>query len=131
VHRTTGGKPRERFEAEKRALRALPQRPPPVRHHRMRRKVANDCFVDVETIRYSVPWRLARQNVEVTVLETEVRIFAGPEQVARHDRCFEPHTRVINPEHFAGLASLANRIPIPGPSVELSRGLNAYAEVVG
>ena len=47
-----------RFERDERqALRPLPARPLAVRTRRLTRRVSADCFVDIDTIRYSVPHR--------------------------------------------------------------------------
>jgi hypothetical protein len=59
IHGTTHETPRARFEREERmALRPLPVRALPRREQRVRRRVANDAFVDLDTVRYSVPHRL-------------------------------------------------------------------------
>jgi transposase len=104
VHGTTRETPIARFEREERhALRPLPQRALPRREQRLRRRVAHDAFVDIETVRYSVPHRLIRDHVEVLVDDQTVRIFHGATLVATHRRTSEPFTRVIDPAHFAGL----------------------------
>ncbi|HEX2702330.1 MAG TPA: IS21 family transposase [Solirubrobacteraceae bacterium] len=103
-HGTTHEAPRVRFErAEASALKPLPARPIPVRQRREQRKVASDCFVDVDTVRYSVPHRLVGRTVQVLVGDDEVVIFDVSERVARHSRCREPHQRVVDPAHFEGL----------------------------
>jgi transposase len=103
-HGTTHERPIDRFERdEAKALRPLPARPLVVRHRRLRRRVANDAFVDVDTVRYSVPFRLVRSDVEVVVGDDVVDIFLGTERVARHRRSNEPHARVADPAHFDGL----------------------------
>jgi transposase len=52
VHGTTHEQPAERFERdERRALRPLPSPVLPVRERRVSRRVATDCYVDVDTIR--------------------------------------------------------------------------------
>jgi len=61
---------------------------------------ATDCFVDVDTIRYSVPHQLVRCTVDVLVLEHEVVIFDRHLEIARHRRHREPHQRVSDPRHF-------------------------------
>jgi transposase len=104
THGTTHERPLDRFEREERqALRPLPARPLPVRQQRLSRRVPTDAFVDVETVRYSVPHRLVRRTVEVLLGDDEVVIFDGVEVVARHRRVREPFTRVVEPGHFAGL----------------------------
>jgi hypothetical protein len=73
VHGTTHETPRARFErAEAAALRPLPAHPLPVRQRRLARKVSSDCFVDVDTVRYSVPHALVRRSVEIVVGDAEV-----------------------------------------------------------
>lgn len=104
VHGTTHEAPRVRFERdEKKALRALGSPALPVRRRRPQRRVATDCLVDVDTVRYSVPHRLVRERVEVLVGLDEVRICHGGAEVARHRRTTEPHATVREPAHYAGL----------------------------
>jgi hypothetical protein len=133
VHGTTHEVPAERFERDERqALRPLPSRPLPIRGKGLRRRVALDALVDVETVRYSVPHRLVRDHVEVLVAETEVRIFHGTEVVAVHERSFEPYARVIDPRHFDGLwrQPQAEVGPISEPLAAMGRSLADYAAVV-
>jgi hypothetical protein len=104
LHGTTHETPLARFEREERAaLRPLPTRALPRREQRLLRTVAHDAFVDVATVRYSVPHRLIRDRVEVAVDEQTVRIFHGAVLVATHARGHEPFARVVDPEHFVGL----------------------------
>jgi len=133
VHGTTHEPPSVRFARdEERTLRPLLGRPPRPRDRRLVRRVANDCLVDVDTIRYSVPHRLVRDRVEVLVEETEVRIFHGVELVATHARSFEPHQRVVDPAHWKGLW----RTPVEvastteSPLTEHGRSLLDYEAVV-
>src|SRR3954470_22100043 len=66
VHGTTHEQPIDRFARDEEVvLRPLPARPLPRREQRVRRGVAADAFVDVETVRYSVPHALIREHVEV------------------------------------------------------------------
>jgi transposase len=103
IHGTTGKKPREEFEKEKALLRALPERNVVIPSRRLLRRVASDALVDVDTARYSVPHRLVKENLEVLVLEEQVVIFRGTEEVARHRRAKEPRERVIDSRHYDGL----------------------------
>ena len=48
------------------------------------RRVANNCLVTLDSNRYSVPWRLVRERVEVAVVGQEVQISHRGEVVARH-----------------------------------------------
>jgi transposase len=122
VHGTTHERPIDRFLREEvSALRPLPANPLPVRERRLRRKVANDALVDVDTVRYSVPHRLVRSEVEVLVAESEVRIYSGADLVATHARSREPHTSVIDFAHYRGLW----REPSQPPDAERPRALEA------
>ena len=125
VHGTTFERPIDRFERdEAQALRSLPALPLSVRQQRLSRRVANDSFVDIDTVRYSVPHRLVRERVEVALGEADVRIYLGTELVAVHRRVFEPHARVLDPSHYAGLwrASTAAEAPASQANVLASYG---------
>jgi transposase len=136
VHGTTNEMPMARFDrAEKEALRPLPQRPLPAREQRLRRVVAHDALVDVDTVRYSVPHRLVRDRVEVLVGESTVKIFHGTEVVATHRRSKEPHSTVVDPAHLDGLFKRKNNddeehSEHDGKLTELGRTLDDYAAVV-
>ena len=66
IHGTTKEQPAIRFERDERqAMRPLPIRPLAVRTRRLKRRVSADCFVDIDTIRYSVPYLHVRESVEV------------------------------------------------------------------
>jgi len=94
--------------------------------------VAHDAFVDVDTVRYSVPYRLVRDQVEVVIDEQIVRIFHGPSVVATHARSREPYARIIDPAHFVGLWRPAVP-PVDATTASLTalgRDLADYAAVV-
>ena len=157
VHGTTNEVPNERFENERSTLKALPSLSIRVRERRLSRIVANDALVDVDTVRYSVPYLLARARLEVDVGEERVRIFDGAKLVADHARSKEPHSIVIDKAHHAGLwrnlqtttvaAPDAGRSPQPGrtppppttalvasptpPSSPWDRPLTDYASAIG
>jgi transposase len=127
THGTTHERPIDRFERDERAaLRPLPSIVLPVRERRVSRRVASDCFVDVDTIRYSVPHRFVRQTVEVLVGDREVLIFDGNEVIARHPRQAEPHQRVVDPRHFDGLYRQPDTTNVPTPAT-FGRSLEVYA----
>lgn len=131
IHGTTHERPRDRFErVEKTTLRGLPDRCLPVRERRVRRRVASDCLVDVDTIRYSVPHRLVHRSVEVLVADHDVKIFDGVNLVASHRRCFEPHTRVQDPAHYEGIYRQRDDSREVASST-LTRGLDVYAACIG
>jgi transposase len=125
-HGTTHEAPIARFERDERAaLRPLPARPLPRREQRLRRRVAHDALVDVDTVRYSVPHRLVRDHVEVVVRDHDVRIFHGTDLVAMHARSFEPHARVVDPAHYAGLWRTPAEREVE-PAIEIESGALAH-----
>ena len=139
IHGTTGEQPIVRFERDERAaLRPLPPRPLAVRTRRLSRRVSADCFVDVDTVRYSVPHRYVRETVEVVVGAQQVEIWLRGTCLARHRRCEEPRAWVRDPAHFEGLyrgqrpaavdtPAASAPAAAPGP---LARPLSVYAELV-
>ena len=132
-HGTTHEAPMVRFEREERhALRPLPVRVLPRREQRLQRRVAHDAFVDVDTVRYSVPHQLIRDHVEVAIDDQVVRIFSGAMLVATHARSREPFTRVVDPQHFAGLWRPASAaLDVSGSRLAaLGRNLADYADIV-
>jgi transposase len=135
VHGTTHETPLDRFlRDEQAALRPLPARPLPRREQRLRRRVAHDAFVDVETVRYSVPYALVREHVEIALGDDTVRIFHGATLVAMHRRVREPYARVLEPAHVAGLWRVAPTEATPrdvAPLTALGRSLDVYAAVIG
>lgn len=135
IHGTTRERPAVRFERDERvALRPLPTRPFPVRTRRLKRRVSVDCFVDIDTIRYSVPYRHVRETVEAVVKEEEVEIWLRGTCIAKHARCREPHTLVRNPAHFEGLFRRATGAQPSTPASSVAdpvcRPLSIYAELV-
>ena len=135
IHGTTREQPGVRFERDERvALRPLPTRPLPVRTRRLKRRVSTDCFVDIDTIRYSVPYRHIRETVEAVVKEEEVEIWLRGICIAKHPRCREPHSLVRNPAHFDGLFRRMANTQVsasPAPSTSpVCRPLSIYAELV-
>jgi transposase len=132
IHGTTHEQPRVRYERDERdALRPLPGQVSPVHARVVRRRVANDAFVDVDTVRYSVPYQYVRDTVEVRIDANEVRVLRGGAQVARHVRSLEPHSRVVDPAHHAGLWRPAARTtPVESTLGPLGRSLADYAVVI-
>ena len=133
IHGTTHETPRGRFERDERAaLRPLPQRALPRREQRLRRRVANDALVDVDTVRYSVPHALVRDQVDVVLDEQAVTIFHGSTCVATHARSREPFSVVKDPSHYGGLwrVPTGEEPSLPPTLATLGRDLAAYAAVI-
>jgi hypothetical protein len=103
-----------------------------VRQRRETRRVSTDCFVDVDTVRYSVPHRLVGRSVQVLAGDDELVVFDGADVVARHPRSSEPHERVVDRAHFAGLCRVTTSEQlVRAPIASYSRDLAVYAAVVG
>lgn len=134
VHGTTREAPTVRFARDERqTLRPLPVHALPRREQRLRRRVAHDALIDIDTVRYSVPHRLVRDHVEVVIEEQIVRIFHGATLVATHARSLEPFDRVVDPAHYVGLWRTPTA-PLDVPSAPLAvlgRDLADYAAVIG
>ena len=130
-HGTTREAPIVRFERDEHdRLRPVPMRAVPRRVQRVRRRVALDAFVDIDTVRYSVPHRLIRDHVDVAVCDERVDIFHGTERVATHARSTEPFARVVNPQHFAGLWRVDTDVVAAPSLARFGRDLAEYATVV-
>jgi transposase len=137
IHGTTQEQPQVRFERDEReAMRPLPARPLAVRTRRLTRRVSADGFVDVDTVRSSVPYQHVREFVEVVVGLDQVQVWLRGTCIASHVRCFTPHTWVRDPAHFQGLYRA--ELPEPGPAAPpvapdpnpVARPLAVYSDVV-
>jgi transposase len=133
-HGTTREAPRVRFDRDERAaLRPLPVRALPRREQRLRRRVATDAFVDVDTVRYSVPYRLVRDQVDVVIDEQTVTIRHGSIVIATHARSTEPFARVVDPTHYEGLwrrPAITPETVATSSLARLGRDLTEYAAVI-
>jgi hypothetical protein len=68
------------------------------------------------------------------VTTEQVVVFHGSQEIARHRRCREPHTEVIDPSHFEGLWRRRNPETLQegdaGALASLGRRLADYAAIV-
>lgn len=134
IHGTTGEPPLERFEREERAaLRSIAGRPgfQPLRE--CVRRVHSDACVEIETNRYSVPWRIIGESVTVLVGE-QVRINHAGQEVAVHARLTGQRRASIHREHLLGVVG-AEGLPYRKLEVAeepvLLRPLQEYESVTG
>jgi transposase len=104
VHATLGERPIDRFRTrEACALEPLCDQPgfEPVRT--LMRKVHTDLCVEVDTNRYSVPYRYIGRTLRVEIRGPEVLIFEAHELIARHKKSGGGRQRVIEPGHLDGV----------------------------
>lgn len=117
VHGTTHNRPAERFRRE--TLRGVAGMAPYRIERHPVRMVARDCLVNLDTNRYSVPWRFVGESVEVSVVQHEVRISHRGELVAAHPLCTGRHQVLRNREHFHGLFRAERNDRPPAPATGL------------
>jgi transposase len=140
VHGTTGEPPRVRFEREAAALKPLPAKAPFLQVRELTRRVHTDACIELDTNRYSVPWRLIGEAVTVVVAERQVRVLYAGQEVACHAQSPLRRASVIDRRHLVGIVggqhagvSWLPRTP-PSPPVipaELLRPLEQYEAALG
>lgn len=137
VHGTTGEAPIVRFrEREAAALRPLDGRTTfqPIRE--CVRRVHADACIELETNRYSVPWRLIGETVTVLVNE-QVRIMHAGQEVTVHRRLAGQRRASIHREHLLGIVGSEPRPQpnatnvLPAAPPELLRSLHEYEALTG
>ena len=90
---------RELFAAERPHLKPLPLHVPQV-YQLHSRIVDAEGYINLNRIRYSVPWRLIGRTLEVRETLEGVELYDGPRRVAGHERVCSPlDTRVTDPAH--------------------------------
>jgi transposase len=138
VHGTTGEPPIERFERDERqALRPLPSKAPFLQVRELVRRVHTDACIELDTNRYSVPWKLIGEQVSVVVADREVRVLYAGQEVARHAQSSLRRSSVIERSHLAGIVGSqfvgSTRLAPPPAAApaELQRDLVEYEALVG
>ncbi|MFD2196920.1 hypothetical protein ACFSM3_03580 [Halomonas beimenensis] len=113
----------------------------------MGRRVQRDATVEVDTNRYSVPWRLIGEAVQVSVTDGELRVHHAGHEAARHlelggrRQVRRPagapagHRRLpaakADTEGAVTPTPVVATLPAVIPSAELQRDLTEYEAVVG
>jgi hypothetical protein len=111
IHGTTHERPIERFSEEQRHLVGTAGHPSFRLEARQLRIVADDYLVSFETNRYSVPFTLIGQAVEVLRGAGRLTIFHRGTLVAEHPELPGKHQLRILPEHGPGaIARTARRL---------------------
>ena len=129
VHSETRAVPAQRLEAERRLLRALPERPA-VASGEGRTVDRKFSTIRIGCARYSVPDRLRGLEVEVMVDGQEVRILHRGGEVALHE-LQPPGGMSIKDEHYSsprptGIRPLRARLPEEVAFLELGNTAEAY-----
>ncbi|MGZ4032833.1 MAG: IS21 family transposase [Tumebacillaceae bacterium] len=123
IHGTLKERPCDRFTYEQAFLTPLP-------HGSVNTdwllfpRVTKDCVVRVATNDYSVPWRLARQPVEVRVDAHSVRVYQQGQCAAEHARFYGKYGQILNPQHYEGLWNRK-------PSARFLRSERLYRQAYG
>lgn len=144
VHGTTGEPPIERFtRVEAAALKPLAARAPFLQVRELTRRVHTDACIELDTNRYTVPWKLIGEAVTVVVSDHQVRVLYAGQEVACHAQSPLRCSSVIERAHLVGIVgtqfagmSWLPRTPAPPPptvpaSAELLRPLEQYEAMLG
>jgi len=100
IHGTTRTPPLKRFvETEQAMLKPLPNSVPECARW-VTAKLHGDCHLQVEKCRYSAPWRLVGQALDVRITETTVRIYHQHELKALHPHLTQEGQRHTIDEHL-------------------------------
>ena len=125
------------------ALKPLAGKPPFVQERELSRRVHSDACVEVDTNRYSVPWRWIGHQVRVLVAGQQVRIYHREQELAVHAQRPGRRQRSIQPAHLEGIvgtwperqrpaAPAYADVPPPSPaSGALLRPLSDYEALLG
>jgi hypothetical protein len=104
IHGTTAEPPIERFERDERsALTPLAAKAPFLQVRELSRRVHTDACIELDTNRYSVPWKLIGETVTVVVAERQVRVLYAAEEVASHAQNPADAPSVIERSHLVGI----------------------------
>lgn len=138
VHGTTGEPPIARFERdERRALRPLPSKAPFLQVRELVRRVHTDACIELDTNRYSVPWKLVGEQVTVVVADREVQVLYAGQEVARHAQSCLRRSSIIDREHLTGIVGsqfVGTTRLVPSATqapAELQRDLVEYETLLG
>jgi transposase len=104
VHGTTGEPPIDRFERDERSvLVPLAAKAPFLQVRELSRRVHTDACIELDTNRYSVPWKLIGETITVVVAERQVRVQYAGQEVAVHAQHSGRRVNVIERSHLVGI----------------------------
>lgn len=116
IHGTTHQRPIERFAEERGHLEPRGSRPGYRLEARFVRIVADDYLVSLDTNRYSVPFTLIGQTVEVERRGGTVRVHHRGRLVASHPELTGRHQIRVLPEHGPGAVARNARLRTSTPA---------------
>jgi transposase len=128
VHGTTHQRPIDRFAEEAQHLLPRGGRPGFRLEARFPRIVATDYLVSLDTNRYSVPFSLIGQTVEVERRDGQVRVLHQGRVVVTHAELTGRHGLRVLPEHGPGAVARNARLRTSTPAGP-PRGIPTDAEV--
>jgi transposase len=144
VHGTTAEPPIERFERDERgALSPLAAKAPFLQVRELSRRVHTDACIELDTNRYSVPWKLIGEALTVVVAERQVRVLYAGQEVACHAQNAGRRVSIIDRSHLVGIVGAhlvgvswlarpsAAAAPPPAAPAELLRPLAEYEAALG
>jgi transposase len=130
VHGTTHERPTDRFAREQPALIATSGQPGFRLEASQPRRVADDYLVSFETNRYSVPFTLIGQTVEVTRRGGRLHLTHRGQLVAEHEELLGKYLVRILPEHGPGaIARTARRVHSSPFAAHAGRGVLPEVEI--
>jgi transposase len=65
--------------------------------------VNNQCLVNFQTNKYSVPHKYVSKIVTLKATTTEIKIYSDNQQIAIHRRCYDKYQFLKNEDHYRGL----------------------------
>lgn len=146
VHGTTDEAPTARFERDEAAALSLARlrgaqsttkpvagRVPFRQLRELVRVVQSDACIELDTNRYSVPWRLIGATVTVLAGDEGIVVSHAGAEVARHEARRGRRERAIRPEQLDGIVGaggVPRAVPV-APPPELLRPLAEYERLLG
>ena len=138
VHGTTGETPAVRFERDERArLAPIDGRAPFAQLRECVRRVHSDACIEIDTCRYSVPWRLIGEAVSVTIADASARISHAGVEGACHAQLTGRRAASIDRAYLIDVVGAASPLPVALSTARLDtkaallRPLTEYEHAVG
>ncbi|MEJ8850736.1 IS21 family transposase [Variovorax rhizosphaerae] len=104
VHGTTAEPPVQRFERDERhTLMPIAARAPFLQVRELTRRVHSDACIELDTNRYSVPWKFIGESVTVVVAERQVHVHYAGQEIACHAQNTDRRMTVIDRAHLVGI----------------------------